>query len=90
MQWVAPRLSPALWAPPLCRCTTHRITLSNEQLWFAYSEYQTGVQDQVGGALGAEFLGSEPKFAVPQARPKGATQRVAAKLVSDPNNSNAA
>jgi len=34
MQWVAPRLSPALWAPPLCRCTTHRITLSNEQLWF--------------------------------------------------------
>ena len=32
------------------------------------------------------FLGSEPKFAVPSAPPTGATQSVAAKLVSDPNN----
>ncbi len=46
-------------------------------------------EDQAGGALSAEFLGSEPKFAEPMARPKGATQSVAAKLVSDPNNSKA-
>ena len=32
------------------------------------------------------FLGSEPKFAEPTARPKGAALRAAAKLVSDPNN----
>ncbi len=37
--------------------------------------------------LGSEFLGSEPKFAVPSARPEGAALRAAAKLVSDPNNS---
>ena len=37
--------------------------------------------------LSPEFLGSEPKFAEPSGRPKGATQGVAAKLVSDPNNS---
>ena len=36
------------------------------------------------------FLGSEPKFAVPSAPPAGATQGVAAKLVSDPNNPTAA
>ncbi len=35
----------------------------------------------------AEFLGSEPKFAEPSARPPGAVLRTAAKLVSDPNNS---
>ena len=34
-----------------------------------------------------EFLGSEPKFAEPSARPEGAVQCTAAKLVSDPNNS---
>ncbi len=33
-----------------------------------------------------EFLGSEPKFAEPVARPPGAVLRTAAKLVSDPNN----
>jgi len=32
------------------------------------------------------FLGSEPKFAEPSARPSGAVLRTAAKLVSDPNN----
>ena len=37
--------------------------------------------------LSREILGSEPKFAEPSARPQGATQSVAAKLVSDPNNS---
>jgi hypothetical protein len=37
--------------------------------------------------LSPEFLGSEPKFAEPSARPQGAAQRAAAKLVSDPNNS---
>jgi site-specific recombinase XerC len=31
------------------------------------------------------FLGSEPKFAEPSARPSGAVLRTAAKLVSDPN-----
>ena len=36
-----------------------------------------------------EFLGSEPKFAEPLARPEGAVHRTAAKLVSDPNNSRA-
>ena len=51
-------------------------------------------KDQVGEALSAELLGSEPKFAEPSARPWGAAQRAAAwtrgfaKLVSDPNNSN--
>ena len=50
-------------------------------------------KDQVGEALSAEFLGSEPKFAEPSARPWGAAQRAAAwtrglaKSVSDPNNS---
>ena len=39
--------------------------------------------------LSTEFLGSEPKFAEPSARPGGAAQRAAAKLVSDPNNSSA-
>ena len=34
-----------------------------------------------------EFLGSEPKFSQPKADPAGATQSVAEKLVSDPNNS---
>ncbi len=34
-----------------------------------------------------EFLGSEPKFAEPTARPEGAVRCTAAKLVSDPNNS---
>ena len=34
-----------------------------------------------------EFLGSEPKFAEPTARPDGAVRCTAAKLVSDPNNS---
>ncbi|TSA08936.1 MAG: hypothetical protein D4R79_14440 [Comamonadaceae bacterium] len=34
-----------------------------------------------------EFLGSEPKFAEPSARPQGAAPCAAAKLVSDPNNS---
>jgi len=34
-----------------------------------------------------EFLGSEPKFAEPTARPTGAVRCTAAKLVSDPNNS---
>ncbi len=37
--------------------------------------------------LSAEFLGSEPKFAEPMARPEGAVPCTAAKLVSDPNNS---
>ncbi len=32
------------------------------------------------------FLGAEPKFAEPSARPEGAVLRTAAKLVSDPNN----
>jgi len=45
-----------------------------------------------GGLLGSdtnfmEFLGSEPKFAEPTARPEGAVRCIAAKLVSDPNNS---
>ncbi len=45
-----------------------------------------------GGLLGSdanfmEFLGSEPKFAEPTARPEGAVRCTAAKLVSDPNNS---
>jgi len=50
-------------------------------------------QDLADGALSSaavtrpEFLGSEPKFAEPSARPKGAAQCAAAKLVSDPNNS---
>ncbi len=34
-----------------------------------------------------EFLGSEPKFTEPTARPEGAARSTAAKLVSDPNNS---
>jgi|GEM_PF-9001 len=47
--------------------------------------------DLGSGLLGSDtnfagFLGSEPKFAVPCALPAGATQSVAAKLVSDPNN----
>ncbi len=37
-----------------------------------------------------EFLGSEPKFAEPTARPEGAVRCTAAKLVSDPNNSGSA
>ncbi len=37
--------------------------------------------------LAVEFLGSEPKFAEPTARPEGAVRCTAAKLVSDPNNS---
>jgi hypothetical protein len=41
----------------------------------------------LGGALNPHgFLGSEPKFAEPLARPQGAMLRIAAKLVSDPNN----
>ncbi len=36
---------------------------------------------------GREFLGSEPKFAEPTARPEGAVRCTAAKLVSDPKNS---
>ena len=35
-----------------------------------------------------EFLGSEPQFAEPSARPVGAVPCTAAKWVSDPNNSN--
>ena len=34
-----------------------------------------------------EFLGSEPKFTEPTARPEGAVRCTAVKLVSDPNNS---
>jgi len=36
--------------------------------------------------LSSGFLGAEPKFAEPSARPEGAVLRTAAKLVSDPNN----
>ena len=38
-------------------------------------------------AAAGEFLGSEPEFAEPMARPAGAMRCIAAKSVSDPNNS---
>ncbi len=42
--------------------------------------------DALSAAVNKGFLGSEPKFAEPLARPPGAVLRTAAKLVSDPNN----
>ncbi len=42
--------------------------------------------ERVVQAITDRFLGSEPKFAEPTARPPGAVLRTAAKLVSDPNN----
>ncbi len=48
---------------------------------------QKKVSKEKATLLPAEFLGSEPKFAEPLARPAGAVRRTAAKLVSDPNNS---
>jgi len=51
-----------------------------------YRHYKGMLYDVVG-TVRQEFLGSEPKFAEPTARPKGAVRCTAAKLVSDPNNS---
>ncbi len=49
--------------------------------------YRIGVIAPIAGGAAVEFLGSEPKFAEPMARPEGAVRCTAAKLVSDPNNS---
>ena len=46
------------------------------------------VSQRKGDPMVWEFLGSEPQFAGPSARPAGAVQSTAAKWVSDPNNSN--
>ena len=48
---------------------------------------KSGCQSVYGDVAPTLFLGSEPKFAETVSRTTVAMQRIAAKLVSDPNNS---
>ena len=58
---------------------------AGETLFFASLKKST---QKKGDPMVWEFLGSEPQFAKPSARPAGAVPCTAAKWVSDPNNSN--
>ena len=84
---MAPRMSSALRAPPLFRCATHRSALCTGIGGLRILNANAPFKIRLVMRLAQEFLGSEPKFAEPSARPQGAAPCAAAKLVSDPNNS---
>ncbi len=72
----------------------HALQLESILVTHHHADHTGGV-DELREATGAKvygpaaergFLGSEPKFAQPTARPEGAVRCTAAKLVSDPNN----
>jgi len=61
---------------------------NSKRMRFSFGSYKTSSSQEfeLYFTPSLEFLGSEPKFAEPTARPESAVRSTAAKLVSDPNN----